>query len=138
MQALIEMNSKQLFALLQLFVISSIINNDSQVSAVAPNERDLKRLAELYLVPNFGEGRLARQGHSEFAVALLLPDTNWMDFEYHPSAKGDGLAPVINPEVEISPPDKYTANNYIATRPNTNEHAEKIFLDYLTYLYEVY
>ena len=128
--------SKQLFALLQIVVVSSVVNNE--VFAAMPNLAQLWQLVSGYLIPNFQDGGLVLPGRQQFAVAVLLPNTWWLDFRYDPSENGDGETPVIDPNYPRSPPDPATYSNYLAARPDRGEHSETQILDRLGDLYNAY
>ena len=132
----IVMMSKQLFALLQIVVVSSVVNNE--VLAAIPNLAQLRQLVRGYLIPNFQNGGLVYPGRQQFAVAVLLPDTKWLNFLYDPSQNGDGETPVIDPNYPRSPPDAATYSNYLAARPDRGENSETQILDRLDDLYNAY
>ena len=109
--------------LLQILVVTSVIIHDT--SAVIPNKDQLQELVKYYLVPDFQSGGLVLQGKTQFAVAILQPGTQWINFLYDPSKDGDGQKPVIKSS-SLSPPDSDASNysNYLAARPNNGVHSE--------------
>ena len=118
MQVFIKMMNKQLFALLQLLVIRSVIT-------VVPDKDQLRALVKNYLLPDFVQGRFVQEDRQQFAIGLLLSDTQWLQFLYNPSANNDGEKPVIDPGNNLSPPDDRHYNNYIAAVPYGRMHAEE-------------
>ena len=64
---------KQLYILLKLFLVTAVIVNEA--SADVQNKNQLRNLVKNCLVPDFQTGGLMLQGKSQFAVAILLPDT---------------------------------------------------------------
>ena len=78
------------------------------------------------------------RGKSQFAVAILLPDTQWKGFSYKPCKDGDGKKPVIDSSISLSPPDGMYGN-YLAAQPNRKgKHSEIQILDRLDDLYNQY
>ena len=128
--------NQQLCVLLQIMLISSVSNN--QVSAYVPNIQELRYLVKGYLIPQFQQGGLVRQGHQQFAVAILQPGNAWLRFMYSPSPNRDGQAPVINRNYPLSPPVARTYNNYLAARPYYGMHSETLILQSLNELYNAY
>ena len=118
-----------------LFLVIAVIVNEA--SADVQNKNQLRNLVEYRLVPDFKTGGLVLRGKSQFAVAILLPDTQWKDFTYKPCKDGDGKKPLIDSSSSLSPPGgKY--GNYLAARPNYGEHSETQILDKLHNLYNQY
>ena len=130
--------SKQLFVLIQILMINSLIN--TEVLAVIPNINQLRQLIRGILIPNFQQGGLVLPGRQQFAVALLLPhaNTQWTPFLFHPSQNGNGQTPVINPNNPLSPPNQLAYNNYLAARPYMGVHSEIQILNRLGGLYNAY
>ena len=127
----IKMINKQLFALLQLLVISSVIT-------AVPHKTELDELVKNHLLPDFVGGGLVEPYRQQFAAVLLLRNTHWMQFLYNPSVRGDGEKPVINPSITQSPPDDRRYNNYIAAAPYRGVHAEEQFLREMRNLFNAY
>lgn len=127
---------KLLYVLLKLFLVTAVIVNEA--SGDVQNKKQLRNLVKNRLVPDFQTGGLVLRDKSQFAVVILLPDTQWKDFSYKPCKDGDGKKPVIGSSSSLSPPDGMYGN-YLAARPNwKGKHSEIQILDHLDKLYNQY
>ena len=127
---MIMMISKQLLTLVQVVVISSIVNKN-EVSAKIPDLGNLWDLVRGYLIPDFQKGGLVLPGKQQFAVVALLPNTRWLDFRYDPSPNDDGQKTIIDPKSPYTPPNPSSYGNYLAARPDKGVHAEVLILGHL-------
>ena len=126
---------KQLYVLLQVLLVTGSIVNEA--SAEVQNKNQLRKLVRNSFVRNFQNGGLVRDDRTQFAVAALLPDTQWRNFRYIPSNSG-GQKPIIDKQNSLSPPKASTYNNYLAARPTRRKHSETQILDRLDDLYNKY
>ena len=108
------MNRQLLFPVL-LIIISSVSINEVSAYYI-PYIRDLRKLIGNRLIPDFQQA-LVLPDKKQFAVAILLPNSEWWKFKYHPSEYyGYYKGPVIS---SLSPPiqEETLYGNYLAARP---------------------
>lgn len=108
-----KVSRQMLFSVVLVFVSSLSIH----VSASIQHKFALKQLIRKRLIPDFQFDLLVLPHKTQFAVAILLPDSDWWKFNYYPSEHyGNYKGPVIS---SLSPPIQETKlyGNYLAARP---------------------